>query len=643
MDYMTLRVRVDDAFVAYINGTEVARSSLVPASPAWDSTATNYKPDDITFEVYDLTSYLIELDPGSGNILAIHGLNSGSGSSDMLISYNLEAGSGGSSGSSPIPGGAVSASAASYSGPVTLNATKQIKSRIKNGSYWSALNEAIFSMNNVAPSLRITELMYHPTDPNDEYIELKNVGGSSIDVALCKLTKGVDFTFPSIVLAPDDYVVVARSVAEFNSKYPSFVGNLAGEYTRDKLDNGGEKIRLKDAAGVIIQEFDYEDDWFPITDGEGFSLNIIDPTDAVLDNWNKRLSWQASNVLDGTPGQDHAANTVANDAVVINEVLTHTDEPVHGDWIELHNTTGASIDIGGWFLSDDSDNLKKYEIASGTSIPANGYKAFTAEAHFRNSGDPGRHTQFGLSELGEDVFLSSGSGAYGGNLSGGYSVTENFGAAEKDVTFGRYTKGAPTFNTDFVSMTSATREAVNSGPAVPDVVITEIMYNAQSVQDRLGEFIELKNHTGGTVDLYDPCNPDNTWKFTKGIDYTFPTGISIPDGDYLLVVRTDPDIFKVLHSVPGGVQVLGPFENYTELANDGEKIELSEPGTPEPDGFVPYIRAEQVNYSDGSHPPVTDPWPTDADGNGDSLNRKVDGDYGNDIANFEALAPTPGS
>ena len=43
------------------------------------------------------------------------------------------------------------------------------------------------------------------------------------------------------------------------------------------------------------------------------------------------------------------------------------------DWIELLNTTGASVDLTGWFLSDKPTNLTKWQIPSG-SISANGYK-----------------------------------------------------------------------------------------------------------------------------------------------------------------------------------------------------------------------------------------------------------------------------
>jgi hypothetical protein len=62
---------------------------------------------------------------------------------------------------------------------------------------------------------------------------------------------------------------------------------------------------------------------------------------------------------------------------------------------------------------------------------------------------------------------------------------------------------------------------------------------------------------------------------------------------------------------------------------------------------VPYIRVDRVNYSDGSHGEnfrelgYNDPWPTAPDGTGHSLHRVIDGNYGNDVANWTTAAPTP--
>ncbi len=77
------------------------------------------------------------------------------------------------------------------------------------------------------------------------------------------------------------------------------------------------------------------------------------------------------------------------------------------------------------------------------------------------------------------------------------------------------------------------------------------------------------------------------------------------------------------------------------MNNAGEKIQLSKPGDEE-GGTRYYIRVDRVNYSDGSHPVSDDPWPTEADGYGKSLTRKVPANYGNDPDNWTATTPSPG-
>ena len=540
-----------------------------------------------------------------------------------------------------------------YSGSILLDGTEQIKARIRySASDWSALNEAVFAVTPVKDNLRITEIMYHPpdandgSDPNTEFIELKNIGTGTISLNLVSFTDGVGFTFPDINLAGGDYVVVVEDQNAFSSRYPSFSGTIAGEYT-GKASNAGERIELCDALGQTILNFRFKDGWHVITDGNDFSLNIIDPCDPDPNHWEYKEYWQASSVKGGSPGQDYTANVAPNGAIVINEVLTHTDDLIYGDWIELHNTTDANINIGGWFISDDRDNLKKYEIQPSdlrATVPANGYVVFSAVEDFRNLSDPGSHFQFGLDELGETVYLSSGSS---GELAGGYCIDEDFKAAENDVTFGRYIKSPASANdVDFVAMASPTKGYANSDPNIGPVVISEIMYHPTS--NGYAEYVELRNITASAVALYDPADPNNTWLFTDedgGIEYYLPMGTSIPGNGYLLVVK-NLVAFNSEFTPGGGVQILEWVSG--RLVNAGEKVELRKPGDPEPDTyFVPYIRVDRVNYSDGRHPEnfhelPSDPWPTSPDGSGDSLNRIVAANYGNDVANWQAASPTPG-
>jgi hypothetical protein len=88
-DFLKLRVRYDDGFVAYLNGREVARRNA-PASPAWDSAAAAERPDPeaIAFEEISIADFADHIEPG-GNVLALHGLNISRDDGDFLLAPEL--------------------------------------------------------------------------------------------------------------------------------------------------------------------------------------------------------------------------------------------------------------------------------------------------------------------------------------------------------------------------------------------------------------------------------------------------------------------------------------------------------------------------------------------------------------------------
>ncbi len=636
---MKLQMRYDDGFIAYLNGVKIYEINA-PTSPQWNSASTGSHEADENFDSFDVSSHIGDLVQGE-NLLAIHGLNLTTNNSDFIICAELITGS---------TSGGFSASANNYSvtGAVTMNQSAIVKARVYNSGDWSPLNEATYAVGPVADNLRITEIMYHPADapagdPNAEYIELRNIGPENIKLNLVSFTNGVDFTFPAgINLSAGDYVLVIKDEFAFASEYPSFSGIIAGEY-KGSLNNGGEKIRLEDAVGGTIHEFSYGDDWRPITDGEGFSLTIIDQNNLDPNSWDEKDSWRASALRGGSPGMDDDGVVPNPGTLAINEIMAHS----HGtapDWIELYNTSAEAVDIGGWYLSDNSNgdpNLMKYKIAAGTTIPAGGYLLFYEDANFgATASDPGRLIVFALSENGEEVCLTS---AQGSELTG-YREIEDFGASETGVSFGRYFKSS-TGNYNFVALDSNTPGAANAYPKISPIVITEIMYNP-ATNNQHEEYIELYNRTASPVTLYD-YTEGLPWKFTDGIDYTFPDSpneVTLGPGEYLLVVK-DPCDFALKYGSPG-VQVLGPYDG--KLGNGGDRLELSKPGDVDEFNNRYYIRLERVNYSDGSHPEDcpgdVDLWPIEPDGGGASLRRLFPQYYANDPNNWGiADPPTPGS
>ncbi|MBI9016778.1 MAG: lamin tail domain-containing protein [Phycisphaerae bacterium] len=600
---LTLKIRFDDAFVAYLNGQEVARSSFVPEVLTWDAKATSNCNEYQGLVSYDISLSKDVLQTGE-NMLAIHGLNIATNSSDFLIAPELHA------------------VVAIADNPVELIQSTHVNTRVLSDQQWSGLNSQGFSVGPVLENLRITELMYHPQDPNAEFVELQNIGTETINLNLVQFTNGIDFEFPNIELFSGEYILVVKNQAVFESIYGTEF-YIAGQYL-GSLANDGETIGLKDASGAIIHDFKYSDSWYDVTDGDGYSLTVIAP--AANSDLNEKTSWRPGSVAGGSPGYDDTGLEPAPGAIVINEILahSHSDSP---DWVELYNTTYQPIDIGGWYLSDDDSTdamLKKCQIPVNTIIPANGYVVFYEHLHFGNN--------FALSENGETLFLSS---AIDGQLSS-YRISEDFGASPTGVAFGRYYKQS-TDSYNFVLMSVNTPGLANAYPKVGPVVISEIMYAPAGDKD--AEYVELLNISNSPVTLYD-SQADAGWKFSDdgGFEYYFPTDtpVIMAVGERILLIK---DI-TAFGTVPAGVQAFS-WNSEGSLSNAGEKIQLSMPGDVDNEGVRQYIRIDRVVYSDGSHPVGDDPWPTEADGNGKSLFRINNGAYGNDVSNWKAEMPTP--
>lgn len=86
---LTLQVKYDGGFVAFLNGTEIARRNA-PASVQWNSTATASRSNSLAlvYEDINVRPFLSLLQPGT-NMLALHALNDATNSTDFLILAEL--------------------------------------------------------------------------------------------------------------------------------------------------------------------------------------------------------------------------------------------------------------------------------------------------------------------------------------------------------------------------------------------------------------------------------------------------------------------------------------------------------------------------------------------------------------------------
>ncbi len=155
------------------------------------------------------------------------------------------------------------------------------------------------------------------------------------------------------------------------------------------------------------------------------------------------------------------------------------------------------------------------------------------------------------------------------------------------------------------------------------------MYDPGSNDSRL-EYVELYNYTNTPIALYD--EEGIPWRFTAGMDYSFPANTTIAPFSYMIVVK-DLDAFENTYDVGNNATVLGPFGGQL---SDGGALVLSQPGDTDELGTQYFIRLDRVRYDSKA------PWPPSADGEGDALHRINRTAYGNDATNWEGAAPSPG-
>ncbi len=134
--------------------------------------------------------------------------------------------------------------------------------------------------------------------------------------------------------------------------------------------------------------------------------------------------------------------------VVINEIMAMNNSTVmnvnglYQDWIELYNKTNNTVSLNYLNLSDNKNNLTKWQFPLGVSIPPYSYQIIWADDTI---GLTELHCNFKLSGNDEQVILSYPNGLVIDSVS--------YPTQTSDITWGRYPNGTgpfgympPTFN-----------------------------------------------------------------------------------------------------------------------------------------------------------------------------------------------------
>ncbi|HHY55830.1 MAG TPA: hypothetical protein GYA08_10375 [Chloroflexi bacterium] len=410
-------------------------------------------------------------------------------------------------------------------------------------SHWSAPQQFVVGAPAQAATttLQITEIMYNPLDwgnvPGDEleFIEIKNIGATSLDLSNVRLSNAVQFTFPvATKLAPGAFVVVAENSTHFRARYGL---SAFGQYT-GQLDNGGETVELRDAFDRVIVSIPYDDrnDWPAFADGLGYSL----VTNALGDiaDIGQPTAWRASTLSGGSPGADDPV------AVVFNEFLfdAATKELVA---FELYNPAPHPVDVSGWSVTERWVSTGRYGVSAGNGarlpansvIPANGYLVAP------------------VTSLSRPLTIGAGPGvlvlnsvAAAGWLTG-YVYAVTIHAPAYADALGRVTL---TGGESVYAPQSSTPGAANGDAVVAPVTITRI----KLLPEGAVQWVEVTNHTDVAIPLYATDAPTVTWMIDNLL-FQFPPGFTLGAHERRLIANAQPATLCTDATPPQGRRVTG--------------------------------------------------------------------------------------
>ncbi len=154
------------------------------------------------------------------------------------------------------------------------------------------------------PDVVINEINFNsPPDADaEDWLEIFNRTDSDINISGWVLKDSNDdneFIIPSsTTLAAGAYLVLVTDSSAFRGNHPNvvqFIGTVDFNFS-----NGGELLRLYDDSATLVDQVEYDDegDWPTEADGDGPTLELIDPDE----NNDDASNWAAS-TGNGTPGE----------------------------------------------------------------------------------------------------------------------------------------------------------------------------------------------------------------------------------------------------------------------------------------------------------------------------------------------------
>ena len=248
----------------------------------------------------------------------------------------------------------------------------------------------------------------------------------------------------------NEMISITASIANENAVYLGYRSDDRAPFTRVEMYDDGAHNDGAANDGTYGAEIE-------ITNA--FTQYYIYAENDNIGKFSPQRAEYEYHTITATLSNPTVGDLVINEFMASNDVTQADQDGEFDDWIELYNNSSTSIDLSGYFLSDDATDLMQWEFPAGTIIDGNSYLMIWAD---NDDNQSGLHATFKLSAAGESIFLVNAAGAIEDEV----TYTEQ----TTDISYGRFPNGTGNFQT-----MNPTFNAQNEGTTIADNPTLEIV------------------------------------------------------------------------------------------------------------------------------------------------------------------------
>lgn len=367
-------------------------------------------------------------------------------------------------------------------------------------------------------------------DENGEYpdwIEIWNSSANDIEmenVGLSDDELSISFLFPKMTLKAGERIIVYCDKTN-----QATVGKPL--HAKFGLSSNGETITLYDPNAYVIDSVKT-----PIMSSDESYARLADGSWGVTGEFSPGYE----NTTEGFLAFRNAT-MVTDGALIISEICP---DPLSGyrdedgelvDWIELYNTTGETISLANYALSNNENKPLKWRFPEGAVVAPYGYYVVFCSGKDIDNGPAGvPHSNFKVNAEHCTIVLSDSRGRLVDRVTLDNIPEDASYARDEDGTFSIHVKTTPQLpNTSSgENQMDIYLRALNK----TGVYITEVMASNDDVVTTEGadftDWIEIYNSSAETVDLSGYGLSDNLGRARK---WQFPDGTLIMPGEHKIV------------------------------------------------------------------------------------------------------------